>query len=1177
MGAPNVGDEVEFDGHLVTIESFIGQKSHSVQNVVAAAAAARAGLTPNPSVIQHVPMAPQLPPTPTPTLSLNELSVGNNIDYRSARKRLRTLGSNNAPSRPRNNFISPQQYVTPSLHEQQVESSIPDYPQQHQSLAQQPSLKQPRVQLPVVETSINPSIAIENNSTAEEEQIQLTTKIQQPGLNDSNNNDNNGNHNKINYIPNYLTSMEINNTSSFPGSSNGASNSMNASGSTINVQQPIRHQEEELLKEDQNNNIKNNDLFKRFSFNENNTTRAPSMKRIGKRVVLPQQQDLIDGNRDDTMEIDSNISSTNTINTATMTTSTTTFMDPTTNSNNNQLSTLSPSQRIQIQPPSLQRRVRVGLSKRTNNALHNDDTINNDTSSSTSKSTIVNNNYYESNDRNNNEQTVTSASSSSFFVKASAVNNEDSAESSFSNSNSNTTINDTIRPPPKPFKVPLADGTSIPIVLQFPTSEKIQAFGKNRTQLKRTKIVPSNFRNSIQYRDTFQKIIHEHLQLLLYTYGGAYFNIYKNIGQKKNELERIFRSKGIGFYDSIEMQRSQGRLSIQERYRLKLHNREHHSKYSKDDIWVISKNPSFDASYTFLSKSIFYGPFSDGYLEIECLTSRDARVANTFMNGNKSTVYALRTISANNEFMMLDALQDKLDHLPLLPYLLCDDKRRNRKRKTQEDLLPVTNLHYINITREDNLDIEQKLQEYIKRYHLNEDQQSVLRQVAKSVIVAPNWNQEPDSPITLVHGVFGSGKSYLAAVIIIFLRDIVDSVNSMREPDDLILFRILIYSMTNVAVDRILISLDKLGYDSFIRVGSLKKISKTILPYTIRAKMSSNEELKELEHMLEDPQNSEEDIELIASTIQKFRKTENTMQLQNMDVVGTTCMASTFDIFGNTSFSLALVDEASQLTEPMSMVPLTRFGCSRLIMIGDPLQLPPTVSTTAEEEKIGQGLDKTLFDRLTEIGHRTIMLRTQYRCHPAISSISNHLFYSRQLQDGITVEDRKPLIEGLPNLMFIDIGGQEQRNFRNNSFWNETEASIATYIIEALIGLSISPNDIGVISLYDNNKFYYGFCYIFTDKEQADKMIEFIGNRSERKQSVQVSTVDAFQGGEKEVIILSTVRTTNSSFIDNCPRVNVAVTRARRHLIILGKQTLLLNNELWGNIVMRCQGKYRNS
>ncbi|KAI7856953.1 P-loop containing nucleoside triphosphate hydrolase protein, partial [Circinella umbellata] len=674
--------------------------------------------------------------------------------------------------------------------------------------------------------------------------------------------------------------------------------------------------------------------------------------------------------------------------------------------------------------------------------------------------------------------------------------------------------------------------------LQFPTSEKIQAFGKNRTQLKRTKTVPSNFRNSIQYRDTFQKIIHEHLQLLLYTYGGAYFNIYKNIGQKKNELERTFRSKGIGFYASIEMQ-SQGRVSIQERYRLKLCNREHHSKYSKDDIWVISKNPTFDASCTFLSKSIFYGPFSDGYLEVECLTSRDARVATILMNGNKSTVYALRTISANNEFMMLDALQDKLDHLPLLPYLLCDDKRRNRKRKTQEDLLPVTNLHYINITREDNLDIEQKLQEYNKRYHLNEDQQSVLRQIAKSVIVAPNWNQEPDSPITLVHGVFGSGKSYLAAVIIIFLRDIVDSVNSMREPDDLILFRILIYSMT----------VNKLGYDSFIRVGSLKKISKSILPYTIRAKMSSNEELKELEHMLEDPQNSEEDIELIASTIQKFRKTENTMQLQNMDVVGTTCMASTFDIFGNTSFSLALVDEASQLTEPMSMVPLTRFGCSRLIMIGDPLQLPPTVSTTAEEEKIGQGLDKTLFDRLTE-------------CHPAISSISNHLFYSRQLQDGITVEDRKPLIEGLPNLMFIDIGGQEQRNFRNNSFSNEAEASIATYIIEALIGLDISPNDIGVISLY---------------KEQADKMIEFIGNRSERKQSVQVSTVDAFQGGEKEVIILSTVRTTNSSFIDNYPRVNVAVTRARRHLIILGKQTLLLNNVLWGNIVMRCQGKYRNS
>ncbi|KAI8148810.1 AAA domain-containing protein [Fennellomyces sp. T-0311] len=141
--------------------------------------------------------------------------------------------------------------------------------------------------------------------------------------------------------------------------------------------------------------------------------------------------------------------------------------------------------------------------------------------------------------------------------------------------------------------------------------------------------------------------------------------------------------------------------------------------------------------------------------------------------------------------------------------------------------------------------------------------------------------------------------------------------------------------------------------------------------------------------------------------------------------------------------------------------------------------------------------------------------------------------------------------------MFVDVGGQEQKNPRSNSFWNETEVSIAAHLVDGLLKLGISPNSIGIISLY---------------KEQADKLIEYVGNIcQDKKQTVQISTVDAFQGGEKDVIILSTVRTTSSSFIDNCPRVNVALTRARRHLFILGKQSLLLANQLWSRIVMECQ------
>lgn len=94
------------------------------------------------------------------------------------------------------------------------------------------------------------------------------------------------------------------------------------------------------------------------------------------------------------------------------------------------------------------------------------------------------------------------------------------------------------------------------------------------------------------------------------------------------------------------------------------------------------------------------------------------------------------------------------------------------------------------------------------------------------------------------------------------------------------------------------------------------------------------------------------------------------------------------------------------------------------------------------------------------------------------------------------------------------------------------------------------------------------------DKEQADRLTEYLGSRSSKNdKNVQISTVDAFQGGEKEVIILSTVRTTSNGFMDNNARTNVALTRAKRHLFILGKQELLINNHLWCNIINHCQGK----
>lgn len=93
------------------------------------------------------------------------------------------------------------------------------------------------------------------------------------------------------------------------------------------------------------------------------------------------------------------------------------------------------------------------------------------------------------------------------------------------------------------------------------------------------------------------------------------------------------------------------------------------------------------------------------------------------------------------------------------------------------------------------------------------------------------------------------------------------------------------------------------------------------------------------------------------------------------------------------------------------------------------------------------------------------MLRTQYRCHERIAEISNALFYSNVLKTGLSVEDRAPLIEGLPTLTFVENQGQEIQNPRSKSYTNPAEIKLVVTIIQRLLHLNIPETSIGVISL----------------------------------------------------------------------------------------------------------------
>ncbi|XP_054550532.1 protein ZGRF1 isoform X2 [Talpa occidentalis] len=594
---------------------------------------------------------------------------------------------------------------------------------------------------------------------------------------------------------------------------------------------------------------------------------------------------------------------------------------------------------------------------------------------------------------------------------------------------------------------------------------------------------------------------------------------------------------------------------------LKLSRKESSSTYSKNDLWVISKTLDFELD-TFIACSAFFGPSAVN--EVELLPLKGYFPSNWPTN---TVVHALLVCNASTELTTLKNIQDHFNPatLPLMQYLLTmsSSATGSNKRVNKRKFIPPS-CSYSNMKCE-LLSWEATLQlasEFIQAHKLNTDQAAALMQIAQMMAshtsagggAAP---QTPSLPITIIHGVFGAGKSYLLAVVILFFVQLFEK-SEAPTAGNARPWKLLISSSTNVAVDRVLLGLLSLGFEKFVRVGSIRKIAKPILPYSLHAgSENENEQLKELHALMKEDLTPVERV-YVRKSIEQHKLGTNRALLKQVRVVGVTCAACPFPCMNELTFPVVVLDECSQMTEPASLLPIARFECEKLILVGDPKQLPPTIqgSDAAHEN----GLEQTLFDRLCLMGHKPVLLRTQYRCHPTISAIANDLFYEGHLINGISEAERSPLLEWLPSLCFYNVKGLEQIE-RDNSFHNVAEAAFTLKLIQSLIASGIAGSMIGVITLYKSQM--HRLCHLLSAGDFDHPDIK----------AVQVSTVDAFQGAEKEVIILSCVRTQQVGFIDSEKRMNVALTRGRRHLLIVGKLACLRKNRLWGRVIQHCEGK----
>ena len=279
----------------------------------------------------------------------------------------------------------------------------------------------------------------------------------------------------------------------------------------------------------------------------------------------------------------------------------------------------------------------------------------------------------------------------------------------------------------------------------------------------------------------------------------------------------------------------------------------------------------------------------------------------------------------------------------------------------------------------------------------------------------------------------------------------------------------------------------------------------------------------------------------------EIKRIENRMIkdiVETSDVILATNSSAALESIARTKFDVAIIDEASQATIPSVLIPIAK--AHRFILAGDHKQRPPTIISDRAKKK-----KKTLFEELIKLyPFKSQLLNVQYRMNSLLMKFPNEEFYNNHLKsdssvDEITINDILSSNKNEEAMLFIDtskvIDNEENHLKDSKSIINEVEAEIAIKTANNYLNNGIEEEDIGIISPY------------------ADQ-VKIIQNQKKKK----------------EIIIISTVRSNNNGnigFLKDLRRLNVAITRAKRKLIIIGNKNTLMTNPTYERLIKFAEEK----
>jgi regulator of nonsense transcripts 1 len=391
---------------------------------------------------------------------------------------------------------------------------------------------------------------------------------------------------------------------------------------------------------------------------------------------------------------------------------------------------------------------------------------------------------------------------------------------------------------------------------------------------------------------------------------------------------------------------------------------------------------------------------------------------------------------------------------------------------------------------------------------------------------------------SLIQGPPGTGKSHVAILLLRFLAPIYSKQN----------LQLLATSFTNIAVDNLVEGLLSYGVN-VIRLGRAVKAREDLYKSTLAYHMTQHPEYKSLSMMMQEHStHKQRDIFELENKIKReVVKKAHVVCCTNIVSGSYLC-----DLY----FPTVLIDEATQAVETATLVSLTK-AAQHVVLLGDHFQLPPTVLNS---KAVAAGFQVPLFERIVnEWKIKPLILKSQYRMHPMISEFPNSYWY-KEVSDAITEKDR-PLPTGFewPNVKvpvcFVDLTDSSQIKDGTSS-QNQIEASYLMRVTYNLLLAGVSPSYIGVLTPYLSQ---LNLIMASVDKYLIPTKNEY-GENSRR---IDVATIDGFQGREKEIIIFSTVRTQSVGFLSDWRRLNVALTRAKCGLIVIGSRKCLEKDKNW--------------